>query len=184
MPQLPHFFRVSLGTFLAAALLLGFPAPAQATGTVLVSNTGQIDAGAVTHVGVADYAQNFSTGGNVLGYDLESITLDLHTAPGSGTLTVVVRPDASGVPGDTVLYTMINPATVGTELREFTAPAGAHLDPNANYFVHMSYSGGGPNPAWSGTTSTVEDSGASPGWSIGNSTHFYDKGFGSTSTIR
>ena len=90
----------------------------------------------------------------------------MHTAPGSGTLTVTVRDtDSSGNPGN-IVHTLTNPATVGTGLREFTAPANASLNGNTKYWVYTAYSGGGTKPRWRATTSDGEDSGAYPGWSI------------------
>ena len=90
-----------IGAILAAALLLGSPAPSDAAEIVLVSNTGQHAYGG-TPVGVYDHAQGFTTGKNTLGYVLTSIELQVHTAPANGTLTVSVR-EADGQDGDAPL---------------------------------------------------------------------------------
>ena len=162
-----------IGVFLAAAtLMLGFPAPAHAQ-TVLVSNTGQSNAGQ-TSVNPSDHAQGFTTGQNTLGYSLTSIELGVGVASGSGTLTVTVRgDDGSGDPGGNTLYTLNNPANVAAGLRTFTAPAGASLSANTQYFVQMVFApnGSASYPQWDNTTSSLQDSGSAIGWSIGNERH-------------
>ena len=174
-----------IGVFLAAAtLMLGFPAPAHAQ-TVLVSNTGQSNAGQ-TSVNPSDHAQGFTTGQNTLGYSLTSIELGVGVASGSGTLTVTVRgDDGSGDPGGNTLYTLNNPANVAAGLRTFTAPAGASLSANTQYFVQMVFApnGSASYPRWDNTTSSLQDSGSAIGWSIRNERHVRtpgSTGWGST----
>ena len=138
--------------------------------TVYVANTGQTTATQLATLGDDDLAQGFSTGGGAAGFYLGSIQLDLERAPGSGTLTVTVRPeDGSGNPGDTVLYTLINPDNIGTGIRRFELPYGAYLNANTSYYLHLSYSGGGTTPQFRLTASHAEDSGAQSGWSIHDS---------------
>ena len=174
-----------IGVFLAAAtLMLGFPAPAHAQ-TVLVSNTGQSNAGQ-TPVNPSDNAQGFTTGQNTLGYSLTSIELGVGVASGSGTLTVTVRgDDGSGDPGGNTLYTLNNPANVAAGLRTFTAPAGASLSANTQYFVQMVFApnGSASYPQWDNTTSNLQDSASAIGWSIRNERHVRtpgSTGWGST----
>ncbi len=174
-----------IGIFLAAAtLMLGFPAPAHAQ-TVLVSNTGQSNAGQ-TSVNPNDHAQGFTTGQNTLGYSLTSIELSVGVASGSGTLTVTVRgDDGSGDPGGNTLYTLNNPANVAAGLRTFAAPAGASLSANTQYFVQMVFApnGSASYPRWDNTTSSLQDSGSAIGWSIRNERHVRtpgSTGWGST----
>ena len=163
---------IILGAILAAALLLGSPAPSDAAEIVLVSNTGQRAYGG-TPVGAYDHAQGFTTGKNTLGYVLTSIELQVHTAPANGTLTVSVREADEQDPSDTVLYTLTNPGDLGTGLRKFTAPANSTLNAETTYFVHMTFAvGGNPTqPQWGLTDRTTEDSGAYDGWSIANVRH-------------
>ena len=172
-----------IGAFLAAAaLLLGFSAPAHAQ--TLVSNTGQTTHGHTACVLASgplelDCAQGFKTGENTRGYDLSSIQLDTQGAPGSGTLTVTVRAaTGSGRPRNAVLYTLTNPSNIGTGLQTFTAPGGARLNRNTRYFVHMTFSGSGTRPRWNLTANEDEDSGKAIGWSIGN--HRYTRPSGGT----
>ena len=174
-----------IGIFLAAAtLMLGFPAPAHAQ-TVLVSNTGQSNAGQ-TPVNPSDHAQGFTTGQNTLGYSLTSIELGVGVASGSGTLTVTVRgDDGSGDPGGNTLYTLNNPANVAAGLRTFTAPAGASLSANTQYFVQMVFApnGSASYPQWDNTISTLQDSGSAIGWSIRNERHARTPGLTGWSSI-
>ncbi|MCE2459142.1 MAG: hypothetical protein J4G14_15235, partial [Dehalococcoidia bacterium] len=140
--------------------------PAHALDSALVSNLGKSSDGGSGAMHVLQ-AQSFTTGGNSLGYALESIDLDIHTAPGSDDLTVTVRESDSGDPGDTV-YTLTNPAVLSSGVGTYLAPDDATLDPNTTYWVHIHYSGGGTKPRWRYTNSNNEDSGKHPGWSIGN----------------
>ena len=161
-----------IGAILAAALLLGSPAPSDAAEIVLVSNTGQHAYGG-TPVGVYDHAQGFTTGKNTLGYVLTSIELQVHTAPANGTLTVSVREADGQDPSDTVLYTLTTPSNLGTGLRKFTAPANSSLSAETTYYVHMTFAVGlnPTQPQWDLTDRTTEDSGAYDGWSIANVRH-------------
>ncbi len=161
-----------IGALLAAALLLGSPAPSDAAEIVLVSNTSQSAYGG-TPVGAYDHAQGFTTGKNTLGYVLTSIELQVHTAPANGTLTVSVREADGQDPSDTVLYTLTNPSNLGTGLRKFTAPANSSLSAETTYFVHMTFAVGlnPTQPQWNLTDRTQEDSGAYAGWSIANERH-------------
>ena len=163
---------IIIGVLLAAALLLGSPAPSDAAEIVLVSNTGQHAYGG-TPAGAYDHAQGFTTGKNTLGYVLTSIELQVHTAPANGTLTVSVREADGQDPSDTVLYTLTNPSNLGTGLRKFTAPANSSLSAETTYFVHMTFAVGlnPTQPQWDLTDRTTEDSGAYDGWSIANVRH-------------
>ena len=163
---------IIIGVLLAAALLLGSPAPSDAAEIVLVSNTSQSGFGG-TPVGAYDHAQGFTTGKNTLGYVLTSIELQVHTAPANGTLTVSVREADGQDPSDTVLYTLTNPINLGTGLRKFTAPANSSLSAETTYFVHMTFAVGlnPTQPQWDLTDRTQEDSGAYAGWSIANERH-------------
>ena len=171
--------QMFIGVFLAAAALLpAFAAPALAQ--VFVSNADQ-DTSSSGHCENAqnlpvECAQGFRTGPNKPGYSLSSIQLNTRTAPGSGiTLTVTVRGDnGSSHPSDTVIYTLANPSNMGTGLQTFTAPNGATLNANSNYFVHMSYtvgSGDTTRAEWFVTVSDNEDPGKATGWSIFNYLH-------------
>ena len=152
--------------------MLSFPGPTQAAGDSLVSNLRQ-PTNSTTGTGDYDHAQAFNTGGNSLGYPLKAVTLDADSDGGSGTLTVTIREtNSSGRPGN-VLYTLINPSNLGTGRQAFTAPSDAHLDPNTEYWVHISFSGQDV-PEWKVTYYVSEDPGAYPGWSIENHRYYRD----------
>ena len=105
--------------------------------------------------------------------------MDTQGAPGSGTLTVTVRAaTGSGRPSNAVLYTLTNPSNVGTGLQTFTAPGGARLNRNTQYFVHMTFDGSGTRPRWNLTTDDNEDSGKAIEWGIGD--HRYTRRSGAT----
>ena len=156
---------------LAAAALLALSGavavPAQAQTVVLVSNTGQADDGSRAPDSIFPYAQAFDTGSNTTGYNLASVVLDFTAAPtGTGTLTVTVRENNSGVPSDTALYTMTGSASIVAGENEFTAPSGASLDGSTLYYVVSEYDTDG-GPTWTSTLlSNGVDSGNADGWDI------------------
>ena len=130
----------------AAALLLGYAAPAQAE--VLVSNMEQkLGANIAEDPSNKKLAQGFTTGSNAAGYELESIEVILYRAPKGGTLTVSVRTKASGGPRNKVLYALTNPYGLDEmpddSAAKFSAPDNAHLDKETSYFVLMSYDDAG-----------------------------------------
>ena len=164
----------------AAALLLGFTAPAHAQQIVeLVSNTGvsTLTDGTyqLTHEDAA--AQAFTTGSNRTGYDLNSVVVDLDTFPGSGAFDFAVKlwsVAANGKPGS-VLCTLSSAGGLGTGLLTFFATTLSScptpLTANTQYFVVMSFELTSNQiitdlPEWVFTLSGSEDSGAAAGWSI------------------
>ena len=170
LPKLT-FVAAFFGIIIATVLLLSHPGPTHAAGDKLVSNLDQ-PTNSDTGPAANDHAQAFITGGNSLGYPLKAITLDVGTAPGSGTLRVRIRATTGasgsyeGHPGS-LLYTLSNPSNVGAGHQTFTAPSNAHLDPNTQYWVHTSFTGE-DRPRWNITYHVTEDAGAYPGWSIVN----------------
>ena len=110
----------------------------------------------------------FGTGSNTAGYDLDSIVLSFSVAPsGTGTLTVTVREDASGVPSGTALYTLTTPDPIAGGLNTFAAPADATLDANTTYWVVASYSSDSGGPNWRRVLlSDGIDAGGAAGWTI------------------
>ena len=163
----------------AAALLLGFTAPAHAQ-QELVSNTDANDDGQykLTHEDSA--AQAFTTGSNRTGYDLDSIVVDIKTFPASGNFAFAVElwsVKTNGQP-DSVSCTLSDPTNLGTGLQTFTAPDSCPtLEKEKEYFVVMSFELTGGNvisdlPEWWSTQSESEDSGAATGWSIGNDYYY------------
>ena len=170
----------------AAALLLGFTAPAHAQQIVeLVSNTGvsTLTDGTyqLTHEDAA--AQAFTTGSNRTGYDLNSVVVDLDTFPASGAFDFAVKlwsVAANGKPGS-VLCTLSSAGGLGTGLLTFFATTLSScptpLTANTQYFVVMSFELTSNQiitdlPEWVFTLSGSEDSGAAAGWSISDNYYY------------
>ena len=86
--------------------------------------------------------------------------------------------DPCGEQAAACLYTLTNPSNIGTGLQTFTAPGGARLNRNTQYFVHMTFDGSGTRPRWNLTANDNEDSGKAIGWSIGY--HRYTRPSGGT----
>ena len=136
---------------------------------VFLSNIGQdTDTNVGTDADLSrDQAQHFRTGANETGYVLGSIDVYFHSAPGSGSLTVSVWSDASGIPGSTE-HTLTNPDTIEPGFVRFTAPDDAQLDKETYYYVHLTFSGSGTPPRVRTTASTNVDAGAATNWSMAN----------------
>ncbi len=104
---------IGIGAVLAAALLLGFPAPAHADGSVLVSNIKE-DGTDRTGSQYYDIAQGFTTG-TVGDYDLGSIEVNIAFTSNTPIDSVIVKLLAADTsdpnetkPGD-ALCTLDNP---------------------------------------------------------------------------
>ena len=113
---------------------------------VLVRNTGQTSDGTTRTLtnSRSTRAQAFTTGPNTNGYDLDSIGFlfdDIDDTSTAGSqLTVTLRADSSGDPGNT-LCTLSDPSSfTGSGVQTFTAPTSASnlcptLTGNAIYFA-------------------------------------------------
>lgn len=160
--------------FLVFGILLARADPA-------VSNLGQPNGGFLnSNVGTAGptgsaAAQGFVTGSQPLGYELSSVTLRF-LAPGRlgspGDLDVELWDSVGGKPGTIIAEFGVNNPDAGGD---FTFP----LDPpvtlaqGTRYFIVASTpdaptSGGQHVYFWEGTSSTDENAGKLPGWSIDN----------------
>ena len=131
---------------------------------LLVSNTGQAhDASpSINH----SAAQQFSTGSYAGGYDLASVGYWIVTKSADSALTVTLRASVSGtpdVPGD-VVHTFTSPTLVAGSLNVFTAPDGATLSADTDYFLVMEETAGAITMR--GTASAAEDTGSHTGFSI------------------
>ena len=116
-----------------------------------------------------EVAQEFSTGPD--GVDiLQSIEVKVRTPPSSSSdISVAVYTEASGVPG-TKVYDLINPSTILSGVQKFTAPGGAALEGNTDYFVVFSSSNAAMTLEI--TSSDNEDAGGAAGWSVGDRGHY------------
>ena len=150
------------GLLLAGAAGLAAPASAD----ILVSNIGKARNASRTPSSASPIGQVFNTGDNANGYNLESVNLNFNEKPSSGTPTVTLREDNSGSPSDTVLYTFTNP-TLEDGLNKFSAPSGAILNAETEYWIVVSHSGGSGGPSWDRVRLNAGiDDGAAAGWDI------------------
>ena len=131
----------------------------------LVSNVGQTSLMSGSQVTTnQQLAQAFRSGSEAA--TLDSVEVDVHTAPGTTSdVSAAIYTHESGQPG-TKLYDLTNPSTIGTGAQKFTAPVGARLAADTNYFVVVSTTSS--TFRLSGTASGNEDAGGAEGWSIGN----------------
>ena len=130
----------------------------------LVSNTGQThDASPnINH----SAAQQFRTGSEAAGYDLDSVGYWIVTKDNNSALTVTLRASVSGtpdVPGD-VVHTFTSPTLVADSLNVFTAPDGATLSADTDYFLVMEETAGAITMR--ATASAAEDTDSHTGFSI------------------
>ena len=110
-------------------------------------------------------AQTFTTGSHPYGYNLGSI--EFLYKSGNAFPAAIWTVNSFGVP-TALLHQLTAPSTLSDGTVEFTAPAKAPLASGTTYTVMVT-----PDNTLSleQTTSDNEDSGTSPGWSIGNAYH-------------
>ena len=151
--------RLVIGLFLILAALLAAPAAAQAqTLQTLVSN-GASGAGENLY-----RAQRFKTGSNDAGYTLSEIDIRLNTSLGT-FISVVVRNDDSGEPGDLVT-TLTNPTSLtSSAVNTFTAPSGTILKARTDYWISL-HEGAGISPRARYSIKSADDQTGKRGWSI------------------
>ena len=136
----------------------------------MVSNTGQ----AATTSSDFIFAQPFTTGGNTGGYLLSSVGIALGNFSGTPTTSnyrVRIFSDSSGSPGiNSVFATLGRPSSfTKNAVNVFPVLDTVTLARNTTYYVEASQTDGtGGLPEYSRTTSRSEDTGASSGWSIGD----------------
>ena len=171
-----------IGAVLAAAALpLGFAAPAQAGEPVLVSNMDQEEVNnEIADFGANNYAQGFRTG--LTGsYVLGSIDLNFSRGTANDNLVEVrlLSSKGTGEPGDNASDTIctLDPTDVGASgVKTFTAPAACGtLATDTNYFVYILYNSLtlAGSPRLRKTTFLGQDSTGIAGWTVSD-TYYYD----------
>ena len=165
--------RIIGAVFAAAALLLGFAAPAHADEAVLVSNIDQTDAANALGTNTVQIAQGFTTGPNTGGYDLGSIEVNIDSAQNalrSAVSVSVLAADAMNQPGASVCTLDIPSDWGGSGIRRFGATRCGTLAATTLYFVWMDYDEDSAviaNPFYlKQTNSDLEDASSAQGWSI------------------
>ena len=140
---------------------------------VLVSNTGQtVDPRLLSAIGSRNktYSQGFETGTNPGGYSLAAVGVYVYVETlGTGeTFTVhIYTVNSAGAP-DILAYTLTSPASYADgAVNTFTAPAGATLDADTDYFVVFEGTADASLDFILGLTSSDEqDRGSRSGWEI------------------
>ena len=159
---------------LLAALALAVPAAAQTSAT-LVSNNGRTFIGSA-HSGdlTRDRATSFTTGASRDGYTLTGLTLYMRKNVGTinPSYTVTVNADDPGRPG-TILGTLSTTESIPVSTTTYGAvrfSGTVNLAANSTYWVVLDTDSflDSRFTRISGTRSDNEDSGAFPGWSIGD----------------
>ena len=112
-------------------------------------------------------AQQFDTGGNAAGYLLDSVLLDLLSVEANTDPRVSIYTTSGSNPG-TLVHTLANPSGVADGWRTFTAPPGALLGKDTDYFVVVEHTGTTETFTIGLTASDAEDSGKADGWGIAN----------------
>ena len=159
----------------ALAALVTFSAPAQAQTTVEMSSNldkasrrfGTIDSSNVLR-------QAFTTGVNGTGYVFQGVALLVEVLQTTGSNPddpkVTLHAETSGAPG-TELAELIDPSANQTSTSQkeeliFAAASDVSLDANTTYWVVVTAVGTDSSYRVGHTTSTSEDTGGLPGWSI------------------
>ena len=140
---------------------------------VLVSNLGQaIDDVFELDPATPGAAMQFTTGSETTGYTVSQVRLTIE-APSGATPRVSIYSDASGSPGSS-LSVLTNPSNIPTTfLAEKDFNAGDYrLEPDTDYWIVIDSASWSGTIAGANTTSTSEDAGAAPGWSIGDEMSF------------
>ena len=152
---------------------IGVKGSAAQSSTVLVSNMGQTASTSSLSTSNIVWAVRFDTGSNSAGYTLTSVEVVIGASPTESqrdTIRAELWSDNSGP--DSKVYDLTVPAhPISAGTVTFTAPANATLSPDTVYWV-VPYTTGSFNLMMGNTDSDGEDSGAAPGWSIGNASRF------------
>ena len=123
--------------------------------------------GTVLGFGVYAAAQQFDTGGNAAGYLLDSVLLDVRSVEANGDPQVSIYTTSGSNPG-TLVHTLSNPSSLADGWRTFTAPPGALLDKDTDYFVVAEHTRTTNTFSFTLTASDAEDPGKADGWGIAN----------------
>ena len=144
--------------------------------TTLLSNLGQDTSSNATHsIGVAEFAQGFTTGSNAGVYNLRGVKLDVAEVPETpGDVSVELwsaTSAATPLPDARITALTHATGTWATGENTFNAPAGTTLKAGTTYFVFLSYSGSTVTDLeLVVAVSTDADAGRFPGWSVGQYT--------------
>ena len=149
-------------------LLLGVASAKAQTAVKLVGNTGQATSGSTFFEQPTSTSHlSFTTGSNAADYVLTRVDLEVQSLGAGTDRSVSVHENSSGSPS-TSLGTLTNPSSCPSSwaMAQFTASGdGIALAASTTYFVKAT----GINAGVRVTDTDAEDTGASAGWSIANS---------------
>ena len=185
-------FTLPMAVLLMLVMTHAAPAPAQATGTVRVSNLGQPSSELRTTIlGDQKYAQSFCTGSVAATLDKVRIyTLSNETDPNAmfykydpAPVVTIRSTDPLGKP-DEMLHTLTSPVIDDSmdTAEDFTS-SGYELAANTTYSVVIHRPTVSGHIAFLDTTSPSEDTETQLGWAIGDQ-YLYDMGGGWTDQNR
>ena len=163
---------------LAAALLVALAAalpaaPAQAQTVTLVSNTGQSQqSSALRVIANGRRGQAFTTGPGSGAFRLTSVDIVSADAAGDSFTASVCTTDNNGRPTNSCTD-LTSPGDFAAGTLTFTVPAGTTLTLVANTTYAVRFSAGAAPVDLAYTTSASQDPGGTAGWSISNSSMFY-----------
>ena len=151
---------LAIAVALAAWLTLDSPSQAQTPTTrVLVSTIQQTDTLATV---LDDFAQSFTTGADLGGYNLSSVDLKLITY-GTALAPTVKLFSGSANGTEVATLTLQGSLTASTTANyTFLPTESVTLDGSTDYWVVVT----GGNTGWRATTSDALDSGSLTGWSV------------------
>ena len=160
-----------IGAVARYLLTMASQAQAQTLTTVLVDNSAQV--GLIPSNSNRFLAQAFTTGNNTAGYTVTSVWLSLSVNPFASdeSVSVVIRADNNGEPGDLVA-TLVNPDTIQTGNNRFTTPVNTVLEANTTYW--LSIHEGVSNRASVLILTGIDETGLT-GWSIANTVLYRDE---------
>ena len=146
---------------------------AEFIGNLMQSTAAQLVVGDATPIGSTQtdvtIAQEFTTGSQAGGYTITGVTLELGSVSSGDMPRVSIYTAATNDPG-AVRYVLDNPASFPFGRLTFTAPSGATLNADTDYFVVVeslaAASGGSFRVDM--TAGDAEDPGGASGWSIGD----------------
>ena len=160
--------RITQGGILSAFALciLLIPGLIQAqSSTLLVGNIGQGNTQNLN--ATSDVAQRFTTGNNPSGYTVTSVEVVSDDPQGDDFTVSICEVDNSGFRVSSTCERLTSPSSFAAGTLTFTASPGIELEPGTTYTVLMDVPTG-DIVAIVRTTSTTEDAGSLPGWSINN----------------
>ena len=187
-------FTLPMAVLLMLVMTHAAPAPAQATGTVRVSNLDQPSSARYTVISPNHhYAQSFCTGSVATTLDkVRLYTLSKETDRNTmfyvsdpAPVVTIRSTDAWGKPG-AVLHTLTNPVIDGSKdtAEDFTS-SGYELAANTTYSVAIYQPSDSGHFAFVDTESTLEETEPQLGWTIGDQyMYLWDASEGWTDTDR